>query len=95
MDFQLSSDQKMIQKMVRDFTVKELEPVAAEFDRTGEYPKAIIKKLADLGLMGGIIPEEYGGGEMDMVSLAICVEEMSRACSSTAVILAAKATLTS
>ncbi|MEO0114578.1 MAG: acyl-CoA dehydrogenase [candidate division WOR-3 bacterium] len=88
MNFDLTENQKMIQDMVRQFAKTELEPKAAEIDRTGEFPMASIKKLAELGLMGMVIPEKYGGAGFDFVSLAIAVEEISRACGSTGVIVA-------
>uniref|UniRef100_A0A7C6AAB0 Acyl-CoA dehydrogenase n=1 Tax=candidate division WOR-3 bacterium TaxID=2052148 RepID=A0A7C6AAB0_UNCW3 len=88
MNFDLTENQKMIQDMVRQFAKAELEPKAAEIDKTGEFPMASIKKLAELGLMGMVIPEKYGGAGFDFVSLAIAIEEISRACGSTGVIVA-------
>jgi len=88
MDFSLSQDQKMIREMVREFATKELEPIAAEIDESREFPHASLKKMADLGLMGVVIPEQYGGAGMDFTSLAIIVEEISRVCASTGVITA-------
>jgi len=70
MDFSLTEEQKMLRTMLRDFATKELEPVAAKIDETAEYPEEQVKKIADLGLMGLTIPEEYGGsgkGEVDFV----------------------------
>jgi butyryl-CoA dehydrogenase len=93
MDFTLDSDQKLIQEMVREFATNELEPVAEEIDRSGEFPWTNIKKMAELGLMGMIVPEKYSGGGMSFVSLAIAVEEISRACASTGVIVAVNQTL--
>ncbi len=93
MDFTLDSDQKLIQDMVREFATNELEPVAEEIDRSGEFPWTNIKKMAELGLMGMIVPEKYGGGGMSFVSLAIAVEEISRVCASTGVIVAVNQTL--
>ena len=58
MDFSLSQDQKMVRDMVREFATNELEPIAAEIDESREFPRATIKKMAELGLMGVIIPEE-------------------------------------
>lgn len=88
MDFSLSQDQKMIREMVREFATKELEPIAAEIDESREFPHASLKKMAELGLMGVVIPEQYGGAGMDFTSLAIIVEEISRVCASTGVITA-------
>jgi butyryl-CoA dehydrogenase len=88
MDFSLSQDQKMIREMVREFATKELEPIAAEIDESREFPRASLKKMAELGLMGVVIPEQYGGAGLDFTSLAIIVEEISRVCASTGVITA-------
>lgn len=88
MNFDLTENQKMIQDMVRQFAKTELEPKAVEIDKTGEFPMDSIKKLAELGLMGMVIPEKYGGAGFDFLSLAIAVEEISRACASTGVIVA-------
>ena len=88
MDFTLTQDQKMIRDMVREFAVKELEPIAAEIDESREFPVATLRKMAELGLLGVIIPEEYGGAGLDFTALAIIVEEVSRVCASHGVILA-------
>ena len=88
MNFTLDSNEKLIQEMVREFALNELEPMAEEIDRSSEFPWANIKKLAGLGLMGMIIPEEFGGGGMDFLSLSIAIEEISRECASTGVIVA-------
>jgi butyryl-CoA dehydrogenase len=88
MNFELTNDQKMLQSEVRKFAANELAPLAPEIDISGEFPKESIKKLAELGLLGIFIPEKYGGSEFDFVSLAIAIEEISRACASTGVIVA-------
>lgn len=88
MDFDLTTDQKMLQRMVRELATKELEPLAPEIDKSGEFPWDNIKKLAKQGLLGVIVPEEYGGAGFDFISLAIAVEEISRVCASTGVIVA-------
>lgn len=87
MDFQLSEEHKMLKEMVRNFAEKELRPKAAEYDRTREFPYENVKKAADLNLMGVMVPEQYGGGGMDAVSYVIAIEEISRGCASTGVIL--------
>ncbi len=79
MDFNLTKEQKMIQKEVRNFAKSEIAPRAEEMERTGEYPYDIIKQMADLGLMGIPFPEEYGGMGSDWVSMHLCIEEISRA----------------
>jgi len=88
MDLQLSEEQEMICKMARDFAQNELAPVAAELDEKGEPPLANLKKMAELGFMGLVIPEEYEGIDADSVSYVIVVEEISKACASTGTILA-------
>ncbi len=88
MDFALTQDQKMVRDMVREFAVKEIEPVAAEIDESREFPHATVKKMAELGLLGVMIPEKYGGAGMGFTTLAIIVEEVSRVCASHGVILA-------
>ena len=78
MDFALTEDQKMLRTMVREFAQRELLPVAREDDRNGYYRPEIIKKMASLGLVGGLLPPEYGGSGLDYVSHAILVEEIGR-----------------
>jgi len=86
MKLELNEQQKMIQKMVREFAEKEIAPVAANLDKTGEYPTKILKKMAELGLLGIIIPTEYGGAGLDIISYVTIIEEISRKCASTGVI---------
>ncbi len=93
MDFALSEEQEMFRRMVREFAEKEVAPRAAETDETGQFPWPIVEKMATLGLMGLPIPEEYGGAGADTVSYAIAVEEIARACGSTAITLAAHVSL--
>jgi butyryl-CoA dehydrogenase len=93
MDFTLNENQQMIQDMVRKFAKEQIEPLAAESDKTGEFPKETIRQMAELGLMGMVVPEKYGGAGFDFVSLAIAIEEVSRACASTGVITAVNNTL--
>ncbi len=80
MDFSLTEDQKMLRTMVRDFATKELEPVAAQIDESNEYPAEQVRKIADLGLMGLTIPEEYEGSGKGRVDFCIVAEELARAC---------------
>jgi butyryl-CoA dehydrogenase len=88
MDLELNEEQEMIRKMARDFAQNELAPVAAELDEKAEPPLANLKKMADLGFMGLAIPEEYGGIDADSISYVIAIEEISKVCASTGVILA-------
>ena len=94
MNFDLTNDQKMLQDQVRKFAQTELAPIAPEIDKSGDFPWASLKKMAQLGLLGVIVPEEYGGSGFDFVSLAIAIEEISRACASTGVIVAVNNSLT-
>ena len=93
MDLRLTEEHKMIRKMVRQFAEKEVAPIAAEMDEKGEVPFENIKKMGELGLMGLTVSEEYGGAGMDTVSYCIAVEEISKACASTAVVMAVQNSL--
>lgn len=93
MDFALNEEQEMFRRVVREFAEKEVAPRAAETDETGQFPWPIVEKMAALGLMGLPIPEEYGGAGADTLSFAIAVEEIARACGSTAITLAAHVSL--
>jgi len=86
MDFRLTGDQEAIRKAVRDLAQRRIAPRAAHYDKTGEFPWDNVRDMAQMGLMGLTIAEEYGGAGQDMVSQSICIEELSRACSSTGVI---------
>ena len=88
MDFILSNEQRLIQKMMREFTENEVKPVAAELDLKHEYPAENVEKLFKLGVMAMTVPKEYGGAGVDQVSAAICTEELAKACASTADIVA-------
>jgi alkylation response protein AidB-like acyl-CoA dehydrogenase len=78
-DFEPSAEQKEIQALARDFARREIEPNAAEWDREHRFPRELFAKLAELGLMGTCIPEEYGGAGADFVSYVLVLEELSRA----------------
>ncbi|OIK09442.1 acyl-CoA dehydrogenase [Bacillus sp. MUM 116] len=93
MNFDLTEEQGMIRKLIRDFAEAEVAPGADERDRTGEFPKEIFDKLAKLGIMGLPFPEQYGGGGADTVSFAIAVEELSRVCGSTGITYSAHISL--
>jgi alkylation response protein AidB-like acyl-CoA dehydrogenase len=84
MDFELTSEQQMIRQAVREFAEGEIAPHARHVDETGEFPAETFRKMGQLGLMGIPFPEEYGGAGADTVSSAIAVEEVARACGSTA-----------
>lgn len=80
MDFRLNEDQLALQAMYREFTDKEVRPVAAEMDATGEFNEELWKKMADMGLFGILAPEEYGGSGLDHMAFCIAMEELSRGC---------------
>lgn len=82
-NFDLTPDQQMIRDVVRDFADNEITPRAADIDRTGQFPMDIVKKLAQLDLMGLPFPEQYGGAGGDNVSYCLALEEITRACGST------------
>ncbi|MEM5819043.1 MAG: acyl-CoA dehydrogenase family protein, partial [Desulfitobacterium hafniense] len=93
MNFNLTEDQKMMRKMVRDFVEEEVIPQAAHTDETHEFPLALVHKMRELGLLGIPIPEEYGGAGSDFTSYTLALEEIARGCASTAVIMAVHTTL--
>jgi butyryl-CoA dehydrogenase len=94
MQLELNEQQKMIQKMVREFAEKEVAPIAAELDEKEEYPTKTLEKMAKLGLLGIIIPTEYGGAGLDTISYATVIEEISRKCASTGVVTSVHNSLT-
>ena len=75
----------MIQQTARDFANNEIMPVADELSRQGKYPADIVAKLSELGFMGMLIPEEYGGNGLGNFNLVLALEEVNRACASTGV----------
>lgn len=87
MDFQLTEEQRMIQSMVRDFAEKDVAPIAEEIDREDRVPMENIKKMGELGLLGMIVPTEYGGSGADYVSYSIATQELGRVCASHAALL--------
>ena len=89
----ISAENQMVREMARDFARNELAPKAAEMDEKGEFDPDIMAKMAELGFWGIPWPEEYGGAGMDVLSYIIAVEELSRACGSTGITLAAHTSL--
>ncbi|MFO1463783.1 MAG: acyl-CoA dehydrogenase [bacterium] len=85
MDFSLNEEQKMVRDMARAFAQKEVAPTAAEMDLKGEFPSRHLPKMAELGLLGMMIPTEWGGAGLDTLSYVLALEEISAACASTAV----------
>ncbi|MGC2015714.1 MAG: acyl-CoA dehydrogenase family protein, partial [Candidatus Acidiferrales bacterium] len=93
MNLQLTEEQQLLQKSVREFAEAEVKPLAKENDETGKFPRALIQKAAELGLTGVAIPENEGGSGMDHISYSIVIEEIARVCASTAVILSVQNSL--
>ena len=93
MDYLLTEEQLMLKDMVSKFSKEKIAPVASENEQNHRYPKEIVDELSDLGLMGIYFPDEYGGAGMDMVSYFLAVEEISRWCASTGVIVSAHTSL--
>src|SRR5271163_1056630 len=93
LNLELSEEQQLLQKSVREFAEAEVKPLARENDETGKFPRGLIQKAADLGLTGVAIPDAEGGAGMDHISYAIVVEEISRVCASTGVILSVQNSL--
>jgi butyryl-CoA dehydrogenase len=87
MDFELTDEQQLIRDAVREFAEAEIVPVAAEIDRDHRFPAELLPKLAEMNLMGMTFPEKEGGAGADYVSYVIAVEEVSRACASTGIIM--------
>ena len=86
-DRDLTEEQKLVQQTARDFAKREIEPKAAELDKTARWPTEIVAQMAELGFLGLAVPEQYGGAGLDNVSYALVVEEVSRACASCGVIM--------
>ncbi len=89
MNFDLTEEHELVRSTVREFAEQRVAPLAEELDREGRFPYELVADLAELGLMGMTIPEEYGGGGGDTVSYAIAVEELTRIDSSVAITVAA------
>src|SRR5579864_6045218 len=93
MNLELSEEQKLLQKTVRDFAESEVKSLAKELDETGRCPRGTFKKAAELGLTGVALPENEGGAGFDHISYSIVIEEISRCCASTGVILSVQNSL--
>jgi alkylation response protein AidB-like acyl-CoA dehydrogenase len=83
--YTLTEEQQMIQQTAREFADKEIAPVADQLSREGKFPAEIVKKLSELGFLGMLIPEEYGGNGLGNFCLVLALEEVNRACASTGV----------
>jgi butyryl-CoA dehydrogenase len=87
MDFSPTEDQLAVQQTAREFAQSEVLPKAAEIDREHRHPAELVKRMAELGFLGIAVPDQYGGAGLDHVSYALAMEEISRACASTGVIM--------
>ncbi len=87
MNFSLTEEQLAVQKTAREFAQNEVLPKAAEIDREHRHPVELVKRMAELGFLGIAIPEQFGGSGFDHLSYALAMEEISRACASTGVIM--------
>jgi len=93
MNFELSEEQELLRRTVRDFAVSRVAPLAEEIDREARFPYELVSEMAELGLMGIPIPEEYGGAGADTLSYALAIEELTRIDSSVAITVAAHTSL--
>ena len=93
MDFRLTKEQALVQKMCREFAVNEVEPIAAEIDAEERYPFETVEKMRKYGLMGIQFPKELGGSGGDTICYSIAIEEASRFCGTTGCIISSHATL--
>jgi butyryl-CoA dehydrogenase len=93
MDFELSQDHKVLQSSVRDFVIKEIKPLAIQIDEEHKIPDELVQKMSALGLLGSYLPEAYGGAGLDILSYALVVEEVSKACASSGVLISAHSSL--
>jgi len=93
MDFELSQDHKVLQSSVRDFVEKEIKPIAIQIDEMHHIPEQLVLKMREMGLLGSYLPEAYGGAGLDILSYAIVVEEVSKACGSSGILISAHTSL--
>ena len=93
MDFHLSKEHLLVRKMYREFAENEVKPLAEELDEEERFPMETVEKMAKLGMMGIYFPKQYGGAGGDVLSYAMCVEELAKVCGTTAVIVSAHTSL--
>ncbi len=93
MNFNLTKTQELFRQMIREFADKEVKPLAAEIDEQERFPEETVKKMAKLGLFGIPVPKEYGGAGGDNIMYSIAVEELSRCCATTGVVVSAHTSL--
>ena len=93
MNFELNKTQALFRQMIREFADKEVKPLAAEIDEQERFPMETVKKMAELGIFGIPLPTEYGGAGGDNIMYSIAVEELSRVCGTTGVVVSAHTSL--
>ena len=93
MDFTLSKEHEMARALFKEFAEKEVKPLAQEVDETEVFPRATVEKMAKIGFLGIPVPKEYGGQGCDPLTYAMCVEELSKVCGTTGVIVSAHTSL--
>ena len=93
MDFTLSKAHEMARSLFKEFAEKEVKPLAQEVDETEEFPRVTVEKMAKVGFLGIPVPKEYGGQGCDPLTYAMCVEELSKVCGTTGVIVSAHTSL--
>jgi len=93
MDFKLSDEQQLMQDMFREFAVKDVKPIAAEIDENERFPEENISKMAEIGLFGIPVPEDLGGAGLGNLEYVLAIEELSKVCASTGVIVSAHTSL--
>ena len=93
MDFTLSKEHEMARRLFREFAENEVKPLAQEVDETEVFPRATVEKMAKIGFLGIPVPKEYGGQGCDVLTYAMCVEELSKVCGTTGVIVSAHTSL--
>lgn len=95
MDFELSEDHRVLQNAVRDFVNKEIKPIAMKIDEEHMIPSELVAKMSEMGFLGSYLPEKYCGAGLDILSYAIVVEEVAKACASSSVLISAHTSLCS
>jgi butyryl-CoA dehydrogenase len=93
MEFELSQDHRVLRDSVRSFVEKEIRPIARQIDEEHMIPDQLVARMGELGFLGSYLPEEYGGAGMDVLGYAIVVEEVSKACASSGVLISAHTSL--
>ena len=93
MEFNIPKTHELFRQMIREFAEKEVKPLATELDEEERFPVETVKKMAEIGIMGIPIPKEYGGAGGDNLMYAMAVEELSKVCGTTGVVVSAHTSL--